>query len=1036
VATDTDSGLRAAATAGERRHLTVLFCDLVGSTAIAAQLDPEEWRAVIADYHRAAAQAIERFGGHVAQYLGDGVMAYFGWPEAHENDAERAARAGLAILESISRLNEKPVHTKLAARVGIHSGGVVVGAGVGKEADVFGDVPSIAARLQAIAEPGTVLITGDTHSLVSGLFEIEDRGAQPLKGIEQPVQVCQVIQPSGTRGRLSSGPKLTPFTGREDELRLLLSCWERARQGEGQVVMIVGEPGIGKSRLLRQLRERIGDDQYIWIESAGDQFAQSTPFHPVTEMLRQGMASGRTENAEQSIEPLASLLEEGGLKAKQALPLIAPLLNLPVPNNYPSVPAAPEEQRRQLLASLSRWVIGIAKSRPAIMVLEDLQWADASTLEFAKLLAEQGAGAPLMQIYAARSGFDSPWPARPHHTQLTLDRLSDREAREMVENVASDKGLSPEMVATVVQRATGVPLFVEELTRDSLERGKHSTPREIPTTLHDSLMARLDRLGPASELAQIGAVIGREFSHELLRLVSNVSERELQLALDSLVGADLLHIGRSEPEKSYIFKHALVQDAAYDTLLKSRRRELHQWIAEILEERFPETATTAPELLAHHYTEAGLAAQAVRYWRRAGRRAIERSANVEAISQLRNGLELVTRLPMGSERLMAELRLQMALSTPLIATEGYTAPQVEKASSRALELCQQLGEAPQLFAVLGGLNSIYFNRGELEIALELAKQMLRLAETQRDPGLLLWAHYALGFTFASQGVLRLSRDHLERSIALYDPRKGGTYGFVQDPGPTAMALLALIVYDLGYPDQALERIRRALGLARSLSHPFTLAWVLGFAGELYWRRGNKLAAQELWEEKAALSTQQGFRPMIAEASVFVGFALVEQGRGEDGIAKIHDGLYSSMGVLSMGEEVRGLGLLSLALGKVGQADQGLEKIDEALTLAKQANKFGDFYLLYLIKGQLSLMKNAAGLRKAKQCFSSAIEIAREQNAKSDELRATIPLARLLTQQGHRNQARSMLKKIYGWFTEGFDTADLKDAKALLDELNA
>jgi class 3 adenylate cyclase/tetratricopeptide (TPR) repeat protein len=926
--------------AGERRHLTVLFCDMVDSTSIAAQLDPEEWREIVASYHRAATEAITRFGGHVAQYLGDGVMAYFGWPEAHENDAERAARAGLAILESISRLNEKPVHTRLAARVGIHSGAVVVGAGVGKEADVFGDVPSIAARLQALAEPGTALITGDSHRLVSGLFEVEERGPQPLKGIEQPVQVCKVIQPSGTRRRLGADAKLTPFTGREDELRLLLSLWDRVRQGEGQVVTVVGEPGIGKSRLIRQFHERIGDDYHIWIESAGDQFAQSTPFHAVTAMLRQAIASSPGED--ESIERLTLLLERAGLQGKQALTLIAPLLNLPVPNNYPPVPAAAEEQRRQLLASLSRWAIGIAKAQPAVMVLEDLQWADASTVEFAKLLVEQGARAQLMQIYTARSGFYPHWPARPHHTQLTLDRLSDREAREIVESIAFDRGLSSETAATLVQRATGVPLFIEELTRDSLERGKYSTPREIPATLHDSLVARLDRLGPASELAQIGAVIGREFSHELLRLVSNVSERELQLALDNLVGADLLHAGRSEAEKRDIFKHALVQDAAYNTLLRSRRRELHQRIAEILEKRFPETAKTEPELLAHHYTEAGIAAQAVRYWRRAGRRAIERSANVEAIAQLRKGLELIKALPLTSERLMEEVRVQIALTVPLIATRGYTAPEVEKASSRALELCQQLEDAPQLFAVLGNLQSVYFNRGELEIALQLARQMLRLAETRRDATLLLWAHYTLGFSLAHQGIFKLARDHLEGSIALYDPRRSGTYGFVQDPGPTAMALLSQVVHSLGYPEGALRRMREAVTQARNLSHPFTLAWVLGSVGALHWRRGEKLTAQEFWEEEAALCTEQGFKVLLASASLRIGFAQVEEGRAEDGLSKMHDAVESLMDSLVI-DKLHGLGLLALAQGKAGQLDQGLVRIDEALMLAKKRPHIGSLF---------------------------------------------------------------------------------------------
>jgi predicted ATPase len=400
-----------------------------------------------------------------------------------------------------------------------------------------------------------------------------------LKGIAQPVQLYQLKQSSGARKRSVAGPGFTPFTGREDELRMLLSLWDRAREGEGQTVLVTGEPGIGKSRLIRQFQQRIADHPHTWIESAGDQFAQSTPFHSVSEMLRGAIASARTENAELSIERLGLLLEAAGLKAKQALRLIAPLLDLPVPNNYPRSPAAPEEQRRQLLSSLSSWAIGIARTQPAVLLLDDLQWADASTMELVTLLVEHDAEAPLMQIYTARSGFDSSWLARPHHTQLTLDRLSDREALAMVESVASKKGLSPELVATVVQRATGIPLFVEELTRDLLERGEHSTPRAIPTTLRDLLMARLDRLGQARELAQIGAAIGREFSHELLRMVANVSERELHLALDKLVSADLLHVGRLEPEKSYTFKHALVQDAAYATLLKSRRRELHERIA-------------------------------------------------------------------------------------------------------------------------------------------------------------------------------------------------------------------------------------------------------------------------------------------------------------------------------------------------------------------------------------------------------------------------------------------------------------------------
>ncbi|MBV8772376.1 MAG: AAA family ATPase [Deltaproteobacteria bacterium] len=501
----------ATSAAGERRHLTVLFCDIVGSTQIATQLDPEEWRDVVAGYHRAAADSITRYGGYVAQYLGDGVMAFFGWPEAHENDAECAARAGLAILDALSQLDRKPLNANLSARVGIHSGAVVVGIGLGKQVDVFGDVPSIAARVQSLAQPGTVLITGDTHRLISGLVEIEDCGARSLKGINQPVQILRVIKPKAARARLSTDPKLTPFTGREDELRLLLSRWERARRGEGQVVFVVGEPGIGKSRLVRQFHDRITGHEHCWIESGGDQFAKHTPFYAVSEMMRQGIASSGIDNTDQPLERLSRFLRGAGLNPKQATPLIARLLDLRASENYPPPPAAPEEHRRQLLKLLLHWVIGTAKAHPAIVVLEDLHWADPSTLEFVQLLVQQGASAPLMQIFTARPEFDAPWLSRPHHTHLALHPLSDREACEIVEKIMPDNGLSPEMVTTVVERATGVPLFIEELTRDSIERGTHSTQREIPATLRDSLMARLDRLGRAREFAQMRAVIGREF---------------------------------------------------------------------------------------------------------------------------------------------------------------------------------------------------------------------------------------------------------------------------------------------------------------------------------------------------------------------------------------------------------------------------------------------------------------------------------------------------------------------------------------------
>jgi class 3 adenylate cyclase/tetratricopeptide (TPR) repeat protein len=778
---------------GERRHLTVLFCDLVGSTALAAQLDPEEWRAIIADYHLAMGQAVERFGGYIAQYLGDGVMAFFGYPEAHDNDAECAARAGLEILDAISKLNEQAARPKLSARVGIDSGAVVVGASAGKDADVFGDVPNIAARVQAVAAPGTVLITDAVHRLVSGLFAVENRGAQPLKGIEPPTQLYRVIQPSGVRGRLeaaASAHGLTPFVGREDELRSLMNRWERVLDGEGRVALIIGEAGIGKSRLVQRFHEQIKDTPHTWVEAAAAPFYQNSPFYPVAEMLREFVAWRGDESAEEQLAQLASRLKSAGLKPAEAIPLIAPLMNLPLTAKYPSAAFSSEQQRRRLLATLVEWVLAAARVQPVVIATEDLHWADPSTLELIQLLVEQGTRSRLLLLYTTRPEFRAEWPLRAHHTQITLNRLSARNVRTMVEEVAAGKALSDVTIATV-ERTGGVPLFVEELTRAVLESGDaRLTAHQIPVTLHDSLMARLDRLGPAKEVAQVGAVIGGAFSYELLHAVYPIAEENLRSALRKVADAELIYVRGIPPDATYQFKHALIRDTAYEALLRSRRHELHQRIAHTLEERFPDTASLAPELMAHHCTEAGLVAQAVRYWRRAGRRAIERTANVEAIAQLGKGLELARTLPASSERLTEEVKLQIALITPLIATKGYTAPEVERACSRALEQCQQLGEAPQLFTVLGALNSIYYNRGELEISLELARRMLRLAESRRDPVLLLWGNYALGFTLASQGALKAARGHLDQSIAYYDARKGGTYGFVQDPGPTALGAVS------------------------------------------------------------------------------------------------------------------------------------------------------------------------------------------------------------------------------------------------------
>jgi class 3 adenylate cyclase len=672
--------------AGERRHLTVLFCDLVGSTAISAQLDPEEWREVVAGYHRTAAEAIIRFGGHVAKYLGDGVMAYFGWPEAHDNDAERAARAGLAILDAIAKLNQQPGSVQLSTRIGIDSGAVVVGAGAGKEVDVFGDTPNIAARVETATEAGTVAITDATHRLVAGLFVVEDAGPQALKGIEQPIRLYRVIRPSGVRGRFEAATAaggLTPFVGREDELRSLVSRWEQVLNGEGQVALIVGEAGIGKSRLLQRFHEQIAGTPHTWVETGAGAFFQNTPFYPITEMLRQlvweqsfnrlddylrehqsGESEPREANAARGdhsgdgmLAELVSRLELAGLKPAEAIPQLAPLLNLTLPTEYPPSALSPEQQRRRLLTTLVEWVIGAARVQPLVIATEDLHWVDPSTLELIELLVEQGAGARLLLLYTARPEFRAPWVMRAHHTQITLNRLSASDVRTMVGQVAAKNALPDETIAAVVERTGGVPLFVEELTRAVLESGDTKlSGREIPTTLHDSLMARLDRLGPAKEIAQVAAVIGREFSYELLHVVHPIAEEDLREALRKLADVELVYVRGIAPDATYQFKHALIQDAAYEALLKSRRRELHLIVAKTIDEKFPSLKEEHPEVLARHWTEAGEIESAIAEWSRAGAQAVERRAYREAEQHYRDAISILEALPESPERDGRELK--------------------------------------------------------------------------------------------------------------------------------------------------------------------------------------------------------------------------------------------------------------------------------------------------------------------------------------------------------------------------------------------
>ena len=1019
----------------------MLFCDLVGSTEIAAQLDPEEWREVVASYHRAAADTVTRFGGHVAKYLGDGVMAYFGWPEAHDNDGERAVRAALAILEAVVRLSDEPTAARLAARVGIDSGAVVVGAGAAKETDVFGQTPNIAARLQATAVPGTVLITAATHRLISGLFVVEALGTRTLKGVATPSEIFQVIRPTGVRGRLQAARGLTPFVGREEELRLLLNRWGRTREGEGQVALIIGEPGIGKSRLVAEFHNRIRDAPHIWMESAGEQFFENTPFHAIIEMFSQWLELQGGANAQEQLERLERALASAGLVVAEIAPLIADFLQLPPDERYPAPILTAEEKRRRLLAALSRWILGASRLQPLVMVSEDLHWLDPSTLELLQLLAEQGASVPLMLLYTARPEFRAPWPMHTHHNQIALNRLSSRNVREMVAGVAAGSALTSDRVDAVVQRTSGVPLFVEELTRAVLEGGNAPLAgRDIPATLHDSLMARLDRLSSARETLQIGAVIGSEFSYGLLHAVHPISDEDLKDALQSATDAELVYVHGIPPDANYQFKHALIRDAAYAALLRSRRKELHSRIAEVLSQQFSERVTSAPELVAHHYTEAGLIEQAIPYWQRAGQRAIERSANTEAISHLTKGLELVDFLPDGPERIQQELTLQTIVGPAFIAAKGYAAPDVERTFARARELCSRLDDRAQLFSALYGLWWFHFVAAKLDAARSQAEELLEFAERQGDPVLLVTAHRALGYTLYDQGEFGTACEQFEKGIAIYTSdlhseavRYGGT-----DPGVGCLCFDGMALWYRGYPDRALERMNDAIRLAQHLSHPLSLSASLNFAARVGQFRREASMARARAETSILSSAELGFSYWLAEATILKGWALAEEGQGEEGLLQMRQGLEAYAATGARLWRLYYLALMAQVHGQIGRVEEGLTELAEAMELVQSTSEREHEAELHRLKGEL-ILKGCRGAspdatirKQAKQCFQEAIEIARRQQAKSLELRAVMSMGCLLQQYGRKEEARTMLSAIYGWFTEGFETADLREAKALLD----
>jgi class 3 adenylate cyclase len=916
--------------AGERRYLTVMFCDLVGSTGIAAQLDAEEWRDLVGAYLDAASAAVSEMGGHVAKKLGDGLLALFGYPLAHENDAERAARAALAIQRALDDLNRKNAGSgkpELQARIGLETGPAVVDAA----GEIYGDVANVAARVQALAEAGTILMTSRVQRQVAGLFVAEERGTHALKGVPEPTALFRLVRASGG-GRRAGQRNLTPLVGRDDEMTMLIRRWERARQGDGQLVLIVGEPGLGKSRLIEEFHARLREVPHTWVEWSCSQLLQNTPLHPIAEWGRQRFG-GSDIPAERRLADLESSLAQVKLDPAEIVPLVAPLLDIPLPKER--MPAlVGEELRRRQLAALTNWALASAKVQPVVLAFEDLHWADPTTLDVLKGIAEQGALAPLFVLATTRPEFRPPWSTRSHHGTISLSPLDRAQVRDMVAELSARHALPQNVVEDVAVRTGGVPLFVEEVTRLLLERGDESGIQAIPPTLQQSLMARLDRLGPAREVAQVGAVIGRGFSYALLRDVAGLDDTPLQAALDKLAEADIVLVQGLPPQSDYRFKHALIQDAAYENLLKSRRQVLHRRVAEILRDRFAATAAAEPEVLAHHFTQAGMTDAAIEWWGKAGDQALRRSAFQEAIAHLGKAIEMADKIAEGASHGAAtspvqRLKLQTTYANATMQARGHYSAESQEAFSRARELARSVGDPRERASASThyGLWVGAYLRGDAGAMRESADAALADVETRSDAALACVVHRLQGVTYwIGEGDIANALVHLRQSVALHDPDRDreSAFRFGQDSGVSAKAYLASVTWASGEPDRARALINALMTRANKIGHFPTLAYAHYHTAWFETTRLDAGRAKAHVETSAALAQEHGVSLWRLIAPVIHGWTVATLHNAQAGTDEMRRGIASSREQGVRSGSIWFLPLLALVQAKTGQIDQALE----------------------------------------------------------------------------------------------------------------
>ena len=1042
--------------APERRYVTVLFSDLVGSTALSTRLDPEDLRDVIAVYQRCVAETVRRFDGFIAKFMGDGILVYFGYPEAHEDDPEQAVRAGLELVAAVKGLQTPE---PLEARVGIATGLVVVGdligTGASQEQAIVGKTPNLAGRLQGIAAPNMVVIADGTRKLLGNLFELQDLGGKGLKGIEAPERAWAVLRANPVDSRFDAfhTTGLTELVGRQEELELLLRRWSKAAAGEGQVVLLSGEPGIGKSRLTAALLERLGTEPHTRLRYFCSPQHTDSALYPISNQIERAAGFAHNDTAQAKLDNLDALLAQS-FTPSQDRALFADLLSLPNDGRYPNLDLTPQQRRQRTFEALTTQIASLAEQRPVLMIFEDVHWIDPTSLEALGRGIDRIKSLGVLLIITHRPEFEPPWLGRPYVTSLSLNRLGEREIGAMIDRVAGNHALPDIIRQDIVERTDGIPLFVEEMTKAVLEAESEGKARRtaaavpssalsVPASLQASLMARLDRLGPAKKAAQIGAAIGREFSHALLAAVVRKPEAELQSALDRLIATGLLFRQGVLPHASYLFKHALVQDAAYGTLLREPRRALHARIAETIERQFPDIAENQPELLARHYTEAALIEKAASLWGKAGQRSLARSALVEAAAQITRALDQIAALPATPALRREQIKLQVALITPLMHVKGFAARETKATVERArllIEQAEALGEPPEdallLYSVLYGFWAASYIAFNGDVVRELASQFLALAEKQGATVPLMVGHRLMGTSSLCTGDIAESRAHLDRAIALYDPSEHRPLAtrFGQDVRVSILVFRSLALWLLGYPEAALTDASNALGDAREIGQAGTLMHALLNTSATLVVCGNYAAVNAQLNELMALAGEKGAALWKAWGMLTQGVLFTLTGSTRDAIQKLSFGVVASRSTGATNTMPFFLSFLARAHAELGQFDDAWRCIDDAAALIETTKETYCEAELHRVAGEIALKSPEQDRAKAEAYFERALAVARKQQAKSWELRAAISMARVWRDQGKPQQARELLAPVYGWFTEGFDTLDLKEAKALLDEL--